>query len=72
MAQTAKRLPTMRETRVRSLGWEDPVEKEMATPLQYSCLGESHSRKESDTKERLTQQNTRVHMLQLKIPHAAK
>ena len=31
MAQTAKRLPTMRETRVRSLGWEDPVEKEMAT-----------------------------------------
>ena len=31
MAQTVKRLPTMRETRVRSLGWEDPVEKEMAT-----------------------------------------
>ena len=26
-----KRLPTMRETRVRSLGWEDPPEKEMAT-----------------------------------------
>ena len=26
-----KRLPTMRETRVRSLGWEDPLEKEMAT-----------------------------------------
>ena len=25
-----KRLPTMRETRVRSLGWEDPLEKEMA------------------------------------------
>ena len=23
---------------VRSLGWEDPLEKEMATPLQYSCL----------------------------------
>ena len=20
-------------------GWEDPLEKEMATPLQYSCLG---------------------------------
>ena len=31
VAQTAKRLPTMRETWVRSLGWEDPVEKEMAT-----------------------------------------
>ena len=26
-----KRLPTMRETRVRSLDWEDPLEKEMAT-----------------------------------------
>ena len=26
-----KRLPTMRETRVRPLGWEDPPEKEMAT-----------------------------------------
>ena len=28
----------MRETRVRSLGREDPLEKDMATPLQYSCL----------------------------------
>ncbi|CAI9171679.1 unnamed protein product [Rangifer tarandus platyrhynchus] len=26
-----KRLPAMRETRVRSLGWEDPLEKGMAT-----------------------------------------
>ena len=26
-----KRLPTMRETQVQSLGWEDPLEKEMAT-----------------------------------------
>ena len=25
-----KNLPTMQETRVRSLGWEDPLEKEMA------------------------------------------
>ena len=31
IAQTVKRLPTMRETRVRSLGREDPLEKEMAT-----------------------------------------
>ena len=31
MAQTVKRLPTMRETQVRSLGQEDPMEKEMAT-----------------------------------------
>ena len=32
VAQTIKRLPTMRETQVRSLGQEDPLEKEMATP----------------------------------------
>ena len=31
MAQMVKRLPTMRETWVRSLGREDPLEKEMAT-----------------------------------------
>ena len=31
MAQPVKRLPTMWETQVRSLGWEDPLEKEMAT-----------------------------------------
>ena len=30
VAQTVKRLPTMQETRVQSLGWEDPLEKEMA------------------------------------------
>ena len=31
VAQMVKRLPTMWETRVQSLGWEDPLEKEMAT-----------------------------------------
>ena len=31
MAQTVKHLPTIREIRVRSLGREDPLEKEMAT-----------------------------------------
>ena len=31
VAQTVKRLSTMRETWVRSLGQEDPLEKEMAT-----------------------------------------
>ena len=30
VVQTVKRLSTMRETRVRALGWEDPLEKEMA------------------------------------------
>ena len=31
VAQTVKSLPTMRETRVQSLGQEDLLEKEMAT-----------------------------------------
>ena len=31
VAQRLKYLPAMRETWVRSLGWEDPLEKEMAT-----------------------------------------
>ena len=34
MAQLVKRLSTMREARVRSLGQEDPLEKQMAT---HSC-----------------------------------
>ena len=35
VAQRLKRLPARRETRVQSLGWEDPLEKEMAT---YSSI----------------------------------
>ena len=38
MAQTVKHLPAMRETQVRFLGWEDPLEKEMAirsSPLAW-------------------------------------
>ena len=35
VAQRLKCLPAMRETQVRSLGWEDPLEKEMAT---YSSI----------------------------------
>ena len=31
MAQMVKNLPAMQETQVRSLGWEDPLEKGMAT-----------------------------------------
>ena len=31
MAQMVKHLPTMLETQVRSLDWEDSLEKEMAT-----------------------------------------
>ena len=36
MAQLVKNPPAMRETWVRSLGWEDPLEKKMAT--RYSIL----------------------------------
>ena len=31
VAQMVKHLPAIQETWVRSLGWEDPLEKEMAT-----------------------------------------
>ena len=63
VAQTVKHLSTMRETWVQSLGWEDPLEKEMAIhsstlawkipwteePVGYSPWGP----KEADTTERL-------------------
>ena len=64
MAQTVKRLSTMRKTGVRSLGREDSLEKEMAThssTLAWKIpwtveLGAGHcpwGRKESGTTERL-------------------
>ena len=31
VAQSVKNLPAVQETQIRSLGWEDPLEKEMAT-----------------------------------------
>ena len=31
VAQSVKNLPAMQETQVQSLGWKDPLEKEMAT-----------------------------------------
>ena len=38
MTQIVKRLSTMRETWVQSLGQDDPLEKEMATHSSNSCL----------------------------------
>ena len=35
VAQMVKNLPSVQETQVRFLGWEDPLEKEMAT---YSSI----------------------------------
>ena len=63
VAQRIKRLPAIQETRVRFLGWEDPLEKEMQ-PTPVFLPGESHGqrslagyspwgRKELDTTERL-------------------
>ena len=44
MAQTVKRLTTMRETQAQSLGWEDPLEKEwQSTPVFLT--GESHGQR---------------------------
>ena len=63
MAQTVKHLPPMREPRVRSLGQEDPLEKDMAIhsstiswkiPWTERLVGYSPwGRKESDTTVRL-------------------
>ena len=63
MAQGLKRLPGMQETRVRSLGREDPWRRKWQ-PTPVPLPGESHGgrslvgyspwgRKESDTTERL-------------------
>ena len=64
VAKMVKCLPATRETRVRSLGWEDPLEKEMA-PHSSILPGEAHGRrslvgyspwgrKESDTTKYLS------------------
>ena len=41
MAQLVKNPPARQETCVRSLGWEDPLEKGMGYPVQYSDLENS-------------------------------
>ena len=41
VAQMVKNLPTMRENKIQSLGWEDPLEKEMQ-PTPVFLPGESH------------------------------
>ena len=38
VAQMVKRLPAMRETWVRFLGQEDPLDEGNGNPLQHSCL----------------------------------
>ena len=63
MTQTVNSMPAMQETQVQSLGWEDPLEKKMAThsnalawrvPWTEEPGGlQSRGRKESDTTEGL-------------------
>ena len=59
MAQMVKNFPAMQESRVQSLSWQDPLDKDMATHSMF-LSGESHGprslvsyspwgRKESDT-----------------------
>ena len=36
-----KNSPAMQETWVQSMGWEDPLEKGMATHPKFSCLENS-------------------------------
>ena len=81
VAQTVKSLLAMWETWVRSLGWEDPLEKEMATTPVF-LPGEPHRQrslvsyspwghKESDTTEWLSA-HTHTHTYErtlLLIPH---
>ena len=67
VVQVVKNLPAMQETTVWSLGWEDPLEKEMATCSSILAWrvpwteepGRLWGCKESDTTERLT----RTHIL---------
>ena len=64
MAQMLKNLPVMWETWVQSLGWENPMEKGMATHFSILAWGipwteetgglQSMGSKESDTTEGLT------------------
>ena len=69
IAQLVKNLPEVQETRVQPLGWEDPLEKEMATHSSILAWGNPMDRggwwatvpgvtQESDTTERLNNKTT--------------
>ena len=45
MAQMVKSLPAMQGTWIQSLGWEDPLEKEMATHSLVFLPGEFHGQR---------------------------
>ena len=64
MTQMVKRLPAMWETQVQSLGWEDPLEKDVATHSSILArripwteepgVKSPRGHKESNTTEQLT------------------
>ena len=64
VAQKLENLPAVQETQVRSLGWDDPLEKGMAAHYSIPAWRipwteqpdglQSMGRKESDTTEQLT------------------
>ena len=63
VAQMVKNLPAMQETRVQSLGWEDPLEEETAIhssilarimPWKKSLVGYSPWGHKRDTNEQLS------------------
>ena len=56
MTQPVKNPPAMQETRVRSLGWEDPLEKEKATHSRILTGAEGEAETES-TKHNLVSAN---------------
>ena len=45
VAQLVKNAPAMWETPVRFLGWEEPLEKGMATPTPVFLPGEFHGQR---------------------------
>ena len=47
VAQSVQNLPAVQETRVQSLGWEDPLEKEMATHSSILAWKSSWTQKPS-------------------------
>ena len=49
MTQSVKNPPAMQEIQVRSLGQEDPLEKEMATHSSILAWESLEGRQESDT-----------------------
>ena len=66
----------MMGTQIQSLRWTDPLEKEMATHSQHSCLRNPMDRrawqalihgvvKESDTTERLNSNNNNKSLLEI-------